>query len=270
MQMGLDRSPANARRVLAPLSWSRRPLDGDVMKTLAADGSLKLRAQPRQGRYRGVSFFVPSSAATADIAHAILNRLTYGCATTVPGITLPHGLLFINDGELELPVVNNAGVTERVSLGQHYTLFTSVDTSTSAFEAAFANVMAAMCIPCHIEGGAGAALDVDWEYTPGDPLTQVAVYALEDMAATSGDPNIKMFGILYSLHIRAKDMAFSDVVAFTPIAAMVATALDAWTVPHPLQVAAVMHAQELLSKVLDWEFSPVKYQPYWVRDGIGG
>ena len=266
VQMEVHTTPGGAHRVLSPLNWSRRPTDGDIMRAQAADGSRGLRGQPRQSRHQGVSFFVPSSAEAAEVAHAAIGRPVHGCAVTVPGLALPANLRFINDRLLRLPVLNAAtGQTEMIECGQHFTLFTSCDTSTTAFEDAYAQIMST-CLPCQLSAHAAPALDVDWDYLPGDRMTMAAVLALDELATSSEDPNTRMFSALYSLHLRANDMAFAEVLDFGPAAEMVAAALDSWTVTDPLLAADVHQGRELLSETLGYEFEALKYEPYWVSE----
>jgi hypothetical protein len=266
----MDVSPAGAHRVLRPLNWSRatgnRPLDGDVMKSTAADGSRRLRAQPRGGGSTGVSFFVPTSVATAATAHNSFNKLVHGCAVTVGGTPLPPNLRFVHDGELALPVPNAAGDTEEVNCGEHYTLYTSTESSVAAFEAAYADFIGS-CKACELEGGAGAlALEVDWDYFPNDRMTLASVFALDALITNTDDANTKMFGTLYTLHLRAKNSPFSEVLSFKPVAHMVAAALDSWTATDPRLAGDALKARKLLSEELEIEFSKFKYEPFWVSD----
>ena len=138
-QMATTLSP---ELVLCPLNWSRGwPTDGDVMKSLAADGSRGLHAQPRQSSCKGVSFFVPSSAETGEVARAGLGQPVHGCAITVPGILLPPNLRFVHDRPLHIPVLDaTTGQTVMADLGQHFTLLTSCATSTAAFEVAYEQI----------------------------------------------------------------------------------------------------------------------------------
>lgn len=262
----MQTSPANAHRVPGPLVWTRQPGNGlhvgDVMNQLAADGSLGLHAQPRGGRYKGVSFFVPSSSEVAAAALAVLGEGAHGCAITTPGAPLPEHLCFVCDGDLSLPAVDASGHTEPVLCGQHWTLHTSANSSVNAFEAAYAQVLQ-HCVPCQPAAQA-MPLDVDLDYLPGDRMTLAAVLALDDFVANSDDFNTKLFGSLYAWHLRATDMKFEEVVAFTPIAYMVAAALDAWTVTDPFLWAHVRKARDLLSEELSFKFSELKYKPFWV------
>lgn len=111
-------------------------------------------------------------------------------------------------------------------------------------------------------------LRIDWDYMPGDRMTMASVLALDYLAeqGSSDDPSARMFSTLYALHLRAEDMAFSTLLKSEsePIAAMVAVALDAWTVRDPMLVTDVMKAREMLKEALGYEFKPLKYVPFWM------
>ena len=96
-------------------------------------------------------------------------------------------------------------------------------------------------------------------------MTMASVLALDELVASSEDDNVRMFSTLYTLHLRAHDMAFTEVLQFGPAAAMVAAALDSWTVTDPLLAVDTQRARELLSSELGYDFSAFKYTPYWVR-----
>eukprot|EP00798_Chlamydomonas_sp_ICE-L_P017722 gene17722-24082_t len=71
--------------------------------------------------------------------------------------------------------------------------------------------------------------DVDTDELPGDKLTRAYVMALDHLAATSQEPNLKLFAFLYAMHMRATDMCNEDVLRLKAIASMIAAAMKVWT-----------------------------------------
>ena len=206
---------------------------------------------------------MPSSAEAAEVAHAGLGRPVYGCAVTVPGILLPPNLRFVQDLPLHLPVLDaSTGQTVMADCGLHFTLYSSCATSTAEFEFAYEQIKSTF-LPCQPAGQAAPSLDVDWDYLPSDRMTLASVLALDEQAAKSEDGDVRMFSTLYTLHLRAHDMAFTEVLQFKPAAALVAAALDSWTVTDPLLAVDAHRARELLSSELGYDFSAFKYKPYW-------
>lgn len=242
-------------------------MDGDVL----TDGQT-LRMQPRGGRWRGASFFVPNPALFApvqkyigDLAQTAPQAGSVVCAVTVPGTPLPAGLGLINDGPLNLRL---RGPHEPVvTAGDHYTLYAATAMTTAAFEASFDQLMSS-CVPCHMEGQAEAThtdLDVDDTTLPSDPRTSSCVMALTELAAATDSPNTRVFASLIARHLAATEVGFeAAVLAFTPAAHMAAAALEVWTVRDPFLLTDACEARDMLALALGIKLSGPKYMPYWV------
>lgn len=269
-------------RVMAPLNWSRarepgaasKGVDGDVKSQKDKDGlkTYSLRAQPRAGMIVGVSFFDPSpQLSQLQQAHLYLNAPTFGCKITTPAVPLPSTLLFVNDIDLMLPL--DGLDSPYINCGKHWTLYTTIDRLTTEFEAIYAKFMAQF--PSSDMPGSAALRegeaapdatdepDVDVDSMPGDRCTNIAVMALDELVHNTDDPNTRLFANLFSLHLRATNMGFRDVVKCGPIANMVATALDTWTANDPFLLGPAKEAQDLLAKALDYQPS-FGYKPFWV------
>ncbi len=139
---------------------------------------------------------------------------------------------FINDHPLKIPIVNDiSGETESVDFDK------------------FSNRLES----------------IDWDYMPGDRMTMVSVLALDDLMIHSDYEDTRMRSTVYTLHLRAEDMTFDQLLEFEQIAMTVAHALDSYTVRDPWLVADVAKARELLSSTLPfgYEFSALKYKPFW-------
>jgi len=246
-------------RVLIPLNWNNSvglPTHGDSIQRT-------VNAQPRgQQAARGVSFFEPAPGFMPAIHKYLLGQEVQGCIVTMPDTPLPPSMLFVNDKELELKLY---AADSKVTCGQHWTLSTTTDMPASEFEAGFRTLLES-CVPCDMQGGAEAELDldVDMDELPGDRLTRASVMALDNLAQHTGNLHVKLFAHLYALHMRANDMAFEEVLHFEPMASMVAAALGAWTVRDPFLLVDVCNVQERLSKHLETEVAGPKYEPYWV------
>lgn len=252
-------------RVNMSLNWSRAdglPTDGDVTKRTVGDRRIFiLRAQPRgQGSPRGVSLFEPDPAVLPAI-NKFLGAEAVGCFVTIPNSPLPPFMNLVNDMTLELKLYDD----NTMVCGQHWTLYANVDVEASQFEAAFQQLLASAFVPCSVQGGAEATdLDVDMDDMPGDKLTRAAVMALDHLAEHTNSLNVKLFAHVYALHMRAKDMAFGDVLKSGPMANMLAAALEGWTVRDPLLWVDAGHVRDHLAQVLEMEVPGPKYMPFWV------
>ena len=86
---------------------------------------------------------------------------------------------------------------------------------------------------------------------PADEQSAVAVMALEQLAATTSDPETEFFATLFALDMRACKTVFEDVVhGCHKRAAMVAAALDEFVARDPMVREAAMDAQEALEVAL--------------------
>ena len=266
---------ASLHRVLKPLNWSGAlrgvPKDGDVKSNtdrLTGLKSYSLRAQPRAGITRGVSFFAPSPE-HFDNAHEYLEKSVFGCMVISPSATLPANLSLVNDIHLELPLEGDD--LPKINCGEHWTLYTTTDMSAVEFEAAYSEVVKAS-IPCKMTGGAEPhnttttleKLAVDMDLMPGDRRSYISVMALDELVADTQDENVRLFANLFSLHIRATDMNFNDLLKCGPIANMVAAALDVWTARDPFIVVPAHEAQDLLASALEFHPIRIQYKPFWV------
>lgn len=255
-----------AHRVLHPLNWShalRQPVDGDVKKTtVAGEKVYVVRGQPRGQRpISGVSLFI-SAAGFGAATHGNLGSETAGCAVTVPGTLLPAGLGIVHDGPLKLRL---HGMDQPpVECGQHYTLYAAVDMVAAEFEVLFQQFMST-CLPCTMQGQADPAFVVDDEDDwPGDPLVSACVMALDDLAATTTNPNTKLFAKLFALHLQAVDPGFEEVLRIGPLADMAAAALSSFYVCDPFLLSHVCDARDRLADTLGYALPPPTYEPHWV------
>jgi hypothetical protein len=223
-------------RIHAPLNWS-----GDL-----------LRAQPRAGITRGVSFFAPSH----DI---YLGK----CDFISPSVTLPPNLRLVNDIHLKLPLEGNElDDLPTINCGEHWLLYTTIDMPVEEFEAAYSEVVKVAFFGfSDLE-----RTDVDTDLMPGDRRSYVAVMALDELVADTKDENVRLFAKLFSLHIRATDMDFDDLLNCGPIANMVATALDGWTVRDPFIEDPAHEAQHRLADALESHPKKIRYIPLSLND----
>ena len=261
-------------RILKALNWSGAikgvPKDGDVKsKTDPLTGlkSYSLRAQPRAGNIHGVSFFAPSLELSVRV-HNKLGMSNFGCMVTSPSVHLHPNLCFVNDIHLELKL--DGDDQPATKCGEHWTLYTTADMSTEEFEAAYEKVMKSS-IPCNMAGGAESdnnislqELGVDMDLMPGDRHSYVSVMALDELVASSQDGNVRLFASLFSMHIRATDMGFNDILKCAPITSMAATALDVWTARDPFIEVTAQEAFDMLAGVLDFPLKGIAYKPFWV------
>lgn len=262
----MNRTPLTTlHRINRALNWSGSSgvsRDGDVVKrTVNNNRVYTLRAQPRgQNSPQGVSFFEPYPNFLSAL-HAYLGKDALGCLLTVQDTPLPDFMRFVNDEELTLKLYGQDG---KIACGQHWTLYTTMVVAASDFEAAYEQLKASF-VPCSMQGGAEAVdLDVDMDEMPGDRLTRAAVMALDNLAEQTLDPHDKLFSHLYALHIRANDMPFREVLHFSPMASMLATALGVWTVRDPLLLEDATDVRDLLAKSLEEEVPSPQYRPFWV------
>jgi hypothetical protein len=246
-------------RVNKPLNWMLRPKDGELRKD-----KLTLRGQAsrciREGvSIPGASFFQPSSESAASV-HQYLGFNVHGCCLLQPDVELPSNLKLVPDIRLVLPLYSPE---ELIDCGQHWSLYAEEDMLISDFETAYNQLLAAHSLPCTMRAEA-EPLDIDDERTPGDKLTQVCVAAMDDLGVVAQDPNNKLFSQLFALHLRAQDMAFSEILQLPPIAHMAAVALEGWKVHDPLMHAYALQAQNMLAEMLGYVPTRPKYKPYWV------
>eukprot|EP00798_Chlamydomonas_sp_ICE-L_P010529 gene10529-biopygen4938 len=181
---------------------------------------------------------------------------------TVPNVDLPADLGFTQDFDLKLAIGDDGAV---VVCGRHWTLFTTVTQPMADFEAAYGSLQQTAMVSCAAAAAAEPPpLDIDDSCMPFDKLTYAVVVALEELVDNSCCPNTRVFAWLYAKHLRAADMAFTDLLQTPAIANMAATALDAWFVRHPMFRAQAHEAQDLLITVLD-DYTPSRprYEPYW-------
>ena len=241
--------------------------DGEVDPSTGAMGAkLMLLPQPwRQNKYRGVSLFVPQcSQAIFDMAHSTLSGGVNSCIVSVPNTPLPEGLLLVNDHTFSLRL---SGSRERTLIGQHYTLFTPTEMSVDDFNERYLRLISAF-VPCTMKASGAASLAslTDPHVMPADEQSTVAVMALEQLAATTSDPETQFFATLFALDMRACKTVFEDVVqGCHKRVAMVAAALDEFVARDPMVREAVMDAQEALEVALPG-YKPLgcKYEPSWV------
>eukprot|EP00798_Chlamydomonas_sp_ICE-L_P032809 gene32809-biopygen14018 len=172
---------------------------------------------------------------------------------TVPNVDLPADLGFTQDFDLKLAIGDDGAV---VVCGRHWTLFTTVTQPMADFEAAYGSLQQTAMVSCAAAAAAEPPpLDIDDSCMPFDKLTYAVVVALEELVDNSCCPNTRVFAWLYAKHLRAADMAFTDLLQTPAIANMAATALDAWFVRHPMFRAQAHEAQDLLITVLD-DYTP--------------
>jgi hypothetical protein len=218
----------------------------------------RLRAQPRKGRHRGLSFVAPSSEDFLAL-HKFLGGNT-ACVITPINTPLPGDLRLVHDGPLMLPLYDD----KRRVCGEHYTLFTPSERDVHAFEASVEALlnMASVCSP------AAAAeprdLQIDNLCSPADPLSCAAMKALQYLADNAPDANTRWFARLYALHLAAADLDFEEVLQFGSLAGMVADALNGWTVRDPFLLSDVYAAQDRLADALDCQLTRPTYEPDWV------
>ena len=243
-------------RVRAPLCWvksrtnKQRP-DGDVKSIVSGQPGLKLQAQPRGGRYAGVSLFVPSPTFSRSV-HTYLGYDSVGCAIIQPGTPLPADLGLFNDIP-EFSVALNGKDQPTVSCMSHWVLYTKREMTTSEFEAAYAEVLAA-CHDCELEQLMQAAADIGDNFDlddPADPFTSIAVEALDHSFADHPNPSHKLCARIFALYLRSTDLPFKDVLQHWSICNLVAGGLSAWTVADPWLWNDVLDVCKLLSEVLD-------------------
>lgn len=270
----MDAAPSTAlHRAQSQLNWSRstgRPVDGDVISS-TVDGQkvYSLRAQPRGARPAlGVSFFTPSPNLSAP-THLYQAHEALGCRVTTPHTPLPGGMRLVNDGPLLLRL---RGAEQPVEFGEHWTLYAAEDMPTTRFEQGY-DQLGTACAPCNMAGQAGPASvcwedEVDMDELPGDKQTRACTMALDDLAAASSDPNVRWFGSLFALHLRATDPEFSSVLRFGALANMAAAALEAWTVRDPFLFADACAAQDQLAHALECQLSAPTYKPFWVGESL--
>jgi len=255
-----------AHRVLHPLNWSHapgQPVDGDVRKTTVAGEKVYfLRSQPRGQRpISGVSLFTPS-AEFGPAVHGNLGSEAVGCAVTVPGTLLPAGLGIVHDGPLKLRL--HGTDQPSVECGQHYTVYATADITAADFEVLFHQLMST-CLPCSMQGQAEPAFAVDdddgW---PGDPLVCACVMALDELAATTENPNTRLFAKLFAVHLQAVDPGFEEVLRIGPLADMAAAALSSYTVRDPFLLTHACDARDRLADTLGYTLPAPAYEPHWV------
>mmetsp|Transcript_8086 Transcript_8086/g.17302 ORF Transcript_8086/g.17302 Transcript_8086/m.17302 type:complete len:433 (+) Transcript_8086:285-1583(+) len=270
----LDSTPADPALMLqrcnAPLLWNPahgRPADGQVEMRSTPEGMIPmLLPQPyKSKRYMGISMFVPAcDQRIFDAAHAQLGANDYGCATSVANTPLPEHLQLVNDHPFTLRLF---GQQERTMVGQHYTLFASMEMPVSVFEQRY-NELLATFQPRQMRAmGAAAALSslIDPHVMPADSCSAAAVMALEDLASTTSDPHTRLFATLFALDMRACNTDFEDVLqGCGNRAALIAVALDQFVVRDPLLREAAYDAQEALAGELP-SYKPqwCKYEPFW-------
>jgi hypothetical protein len=212
----------------------------------------RLRAQPRgsDGVYQGVSFFVLfTDPLSSHPPHAS---------------PIPSGLFV----PLEVPVTMD-DETVMVTCGQLWVLNATDPVSASASASALEEVLSSRIQPCEPPDGPLSFVGpyaVDREYMPGNKLTYVAVMALDALAVSSPDADIRFFADRFSLHLRATDMEFSNVLSFGAMTHVIAEALSAWTARDPYLAISGYKAHALLKDVLDDSDAtcrPPSYDPYW-------
>ncbi|GAX84785.1 hypothetical protein CEUSTIGMA_g12207.t1 [Chlamydomonas eustigma] len=239
----MDASPdVPLHRVPKELNWSGAlrgvPKDGDVKSNtdpLTGLKSYSLRAQPRAGHICGVSFFAPSPE-LSERTHQYMGKSVFSC-------------------------------------GEHWVLYTTADMPMEEFHVYYTDLMKAS-IPCNIVGGATNAttfleeLGVDMDLMPGDRHSYISVMALDELVANTDNDNVRLFASLFSLHVRAMNMNFDDILKCGPIANMVSTALDVWTARDPYVVGPAQEAQHLLAGVLGVQPKGIVYKPFWVSSDM--
>ncbi|GAX75267.1 hypothetical protein CEUSTIGMA_g2712.t1 [Chlamydomonas eustigma] len=274
----MDASPdVPLHRVLKELNWSGAlrgvPKDGDVKSNtdpLTGLKSYSLRAQPRAGHICGVSFFAPSSE-LSERTHQYMGKSVFGCGVTSSLVSLPPNLRFVNDIHLMLPL--DGDNLQTISCGEHWVLYTTADMPVEEFHEYYTDLMKAS-IPCNIVGGAEPfnatnattfleELGVDMDLMPGDRHSYISVMALDELVANTDNDNVRLFASLFSLHVRAMNMNFDDILKCGPIANMVSTALDVWTARDPYVVGPAQEAQHLLAGVLGFQPKGIVYKPFW-------
>jgi hypothetical protein len=252
----MNENPAvPVHRVLAPLNFERggpgKPVCGDV-KWIQIDGvrTAVLRAPRPNKPVRGLSFFAPSP-------HNKLGDESWGCAVTPIHLPLPEGLLFHNDGPMELLF---EGDDEPTVAGEHWELYPAQEMRAAVFADKFQQLRGKM-LPCKLRGGAELR-QVDKDYMPSDRLSYVAVEALDSLADSADDPNTRQFSSLFANHLRATDMPFEEVLEHGNMSEMVATALQGWTARNPEAQVSAWKALQKLGDALEFVPGSVAYKPY--------
>ena len=284
--------PSPAHRVLAGLNFANirgRGKDGDVIKKSTLEtGELiyELHAQPRAhgvtGELRdpvGISFFVPNEIGLA-LAHKRLNKEQFNCGLISANKELPKTLKFLHDHPLEF--LNDDDVL--TVCGEHWTLYTTERTNSTDFENLYEQLVSEFLIPCDSlkdeddeQEGAGGEndftrreinLEVNTDRVAGDPKTYIATMALDELADSTTNGNDKLFAYLFSCHLSATDMDFSELLQHTAMANLVAAALEVWVIRDPYIVVLTRQIQKELTAVAGVEEADIvwsKYEPYWVR-----
>eukprot|EP00798_Chlamydomonas_sp_ICE-L_P003036 gene3036-biopygen20775 len=137
---------------------------------------------------------------------------------TVPNVVLPADLGFTQDFDLKLAIGDDGDV---VVCGRHWTLFTTVTQPMADFEAAYGSLQQTTMVSCAAAAAAEPPpLDIDDSCMPFDKLTYAVVVALEELVDNSCCLNTRVFAWLYAKHLRAADMAFTDLLQTPAIANM--------------------------------------------------
>ncbi|GAX86693.1 hypothetical protein CEUSTIGMA_g14100.t1 [Chlamydomonas eustigma] len=271
----MDASPnVPPHSFLKELNWSGAlrgvPKDGDVKSnsdTLTGLKSYSLRAHPRAGHICGLSFFAPSPE-LSERTHQYLGKNVFGCGMASSSVSLPPNLRLLNDIHLLLPL--DGDNLQTINCGEHWVLYTTADMPVDEFHAYCTDLMKAS-IPCNMDGGAEPfnattfleELGVDMDLMPGDRHSYISVMALDELVANTDNDNVRLFASLFSLHERATNMNFDDILKCGPIANMVSTALDVWTARDPFIVGPAQEAQHLLAGVLGFQPKGIVYKPFW-------
>ncbi|GAX86062.1 hypothetical protein CEUSTIGMA_g13476.t1 [Chlamydomonas eustigma] len=277
----MDTSPnVPPHSFLKELNWSGAlrgvPKDGDVKSnsdTLTGLKSYSLRAQPRAGHICGLSFFAPSPE-LSERTHQYLGKNVFGCGMTSSSVSLPPNLRLLNDIHLLLPL--DGDNLQTINCGEHWVLYTTADMPVDEFHAYCTDLMKAS-IPCNMVGGAEPfnastfleELGVDMDLMPGDRHSYISVMALDELVANTDNDNVRLLASLFSLHVRATNMNFDDILKCGPIANMVSTALDVWTARDPFIVGPAQEAQHLLAGVLGFQPKGIVYKPFWLQSALG-
>ncbi len=252
---------------LLPLNWKHTPgvpRDGDVQSSVDSVTGGKvytLRAQPRKGRYQGVSFLSPHP----NLSKAIHQHLggAIDCIVLATNFALPEGLGIVNDGPLSLPLEGD----NRVICGEHFTLFATKEMPTADFEQLYSRLMQESGSPRQLEAAAEPVelqLDMHMDCYPADKLTNAAAMALDYLSRNATVPNVRLFAKLYALHLCATDVDFEELLKFGALASMAAAALEAWTVENGFLMMHACDAQDQLAAALDCAFRMPAYTPPWV------
>jgi len=238
-----------------------KALNGNIRQSSIGDADVLYIQPPQQDkRSLGVSFLEPRAPLT-DALDSFL------CGMTPVNCPLPEGLNFIEEGDISVPVGEDATV---ISCGKLWTLYHSgsEELPVSMFTDRYREFMA-NCLPREQEGvknvDVATVLDINMDHLPFNRVTAAACMAMDSLAEHSPDPSTRLLRTVFAGHLRSVDPELTRDNLSPAILEQAAVALEQWTVRDPLLFSNALFAQKLLQEQLSVQTTKrVHYVPYWV------